>query len=165
MDANGLEVLDHGECVRLLSTMSLGRLAISAEALPTIVPVNYALDDDQVVVHTRRGSQLAKATRNSVVAFEVDDFDDLTGAGWSVVVRGFAREVTEGLLPHPPMATRWPWGDPTRTRPIAISLDLVSGRRLQPSCGGHDPAQGRAPGAGVHDALAAEPSRTSREVL
>ena len=129
-DENGLEVLDRTECVRLLETRSLGRIAISVDALPTILPVNYAMvGDDQVVIRTRRGTRLSTATRNAVVAFEVDEFDDTSGDGWSVLVRGVAREVQPDTAP-PPGTTVWPWQDASDTRLVGISLDLVSGRRL-----------------------------------
>lgn len=129
-DPNGLEVLDRAECVRLLGTRSLGRIAISVDALPTILPVNYVVvGDDQVVMRTRRGSRLSRATRNAVVAFEVDEFDDTWGEGWSVMVRGVAREVQPDTAP-PPRTTVWPWQDTAETRLVGISLDLVSGRRL-----------------------------------
>ena len=129
-DSNGLEVLDRAECVRLLRTGSLGRIAISVDALPTILPVNYVVgDEDHVVIRTRRGSRLSRATRDAVVAFEVDEFDDESGEGWSVMVRGIAREVHPGSAP-PPRTTQWPWQHASETRLVGISLDLVSGRRL-----------------------------------
>ena len=129
-DPNGLEVLDRAECVRLLGTRSLGRIALSVDALPTVLPVNYVLvDDDMVVIRTRRGTRLSRATRNTVVAFEVDDFDEEWGEGWSVMVRGIAREVRPEAAP-PPRTTVWPWQDVAETRLVGISLDLVSGRRL-----------------------------------
>lgn len=128
-DRNGLEVLDHDECLRLLGTATLGRVAVSSGALPTVLPVNFRLDGERILVRTARGTKLDAAVRNAVVAFEVDDFDPLYHSGWSVVVTGVAREVTSaGELDRLPSVARWaPCGDP---RVMAISVDLVSGRRI-----------------------------------
>ena len=95
VDRNGLEVLDREECLRLLATATLGRLGLTSGALPTVLPVNFRLDSERVLVRTGRGSKLDAATQNTVVAFEVDDFDPLFQSGWSVVIVGMAREVTD----------------------------------------------------------------------
>jgi nitroimidazol reductase NimA-like FMN-containing flavoprotein (pyridoxamine 5'-phosphate oxidase superfamily) len=75
VDRNGLEVLSREECLRLLGTAVLGRVAVSTAALPTILPVNFRFDGRQVLIRTGRGTKLDAATRNAVVAFEVDEVD------------------------------------------------------------------------------------------
>ena len=131
LDANGLEVLPPAECVRLLRTQSLGRMGLSADALPIVLPVNYVVMGDFVVIRTGRGTRLAAATRNAIVAFEVDEVDPETGLGWSVMVQGLARESTpataEELANEPALAR---WMDPDTSKHFSISIDLVSGRRL-----------------------------------
>jgi hypothetical protein len=129
VDRNGLEILDRDECLRLLGRATLGRIACSFNALPTVLPVNFRVDGDRILVRTGRGTKLDAATRNEVVAFEVDDFDPTYHSGWSVVVTGIAHEVTD---PHelgdlPPLARWAPRGD---ARVVAISTHLVSGRRI-----------------------------------
>lgn len=132
VDENGLEVLDHDECLRLLASHSFGRIGLSADALPTILPVNYAIVGDRIIIRTGRGTHLGRSTRDEVVAFEVDEFDERTGTGWSVVIRGLAREVTDCGRDPDPAADRAPvdrWRGP-HSRHVAVSMDLVSGRRL-----------------------------------
>jgi nitroimidazol reductase NimA-like FMN-containing flavoprotein (pyridoxamine 5'-phosphate oxidase superfamily) len=131
VDRNGLEVIDRDECVRLLEAHHLGRVGLSSGALPTILPVNYWCDGWSVYVRTSPGSKLDAALRNAVVAFEIDDFDPIGHAGWSVVVTGATREVDseserERLAGAP--LTRWAHGPDGHI--VAISLELVSGRRL-----------------------------------
>jgi uncharacterized protein len=130
-DSNGLEVLSGPECLRLLGTRSLGRIGLSIDALPAVLPVNYVVVDDHVVIRTGRGTKLATATRNTIVAFEVDDIDAETGEGWSVMVRGLAREVSDPpeleFAREAPLAA---WLDPEHSRHVAVSTDLVSGRRV-----------------------------------
>lgn len=131
VDRNGLEVLDRNECLRLLATATLGRVGLSSAALPTVLPVNFCLAGDRILIRTGGGTKLDAATRNTVVAFEADDFDSIYHSGWSVVVTGVAREVTDpadrAALRHAPL-TRWaPQPD---EHVIAISTELVSGRRI-----------------------------------
>jgi hypothetical protein len=134
IDRNGLEVLDRDECLRLLGTCTLGRVGLSSGALPMVLPVNFRLVGDRIVFRTSAGTKLDAATRNAVVAFEVDDIDPIYHSGWSVVVTGVARDVTDGLGDLDPeqlrRVARWaPGGD---ERVVAISTDMVSGRRLAP---------------------------------
>ncbi|MFP5369160.1 MAG: pyridoxamine 5'-phosphate oxidase family protein [Actinomycetes bacterium] len=131
IDRNGLEVLDRDECLRLLSTATLGRVGLTTGALPTVLPVNFLLDGDRILVRTGEGSKLQAAIDNAVVAFESDDFDPLYHSGWSVVVTGVAREVTDPGELHAmrsaPVARWAPQGD---GRVVAISTEMVSGRRI-----------------------------------
>jgi len=128
VDRNGLEVLDRAECIRLLRTVSLGRIAITSGALPTILPVNFRVDGERILFRTGTGTKLEAATREAVVAFEADDFDPMYHAGWSVVVTGVAREVPEPDDKVMYTTPRWAPG-PTE-RLVEVSLDQVSGRRL-----------------------------------
>ena len=134
LDRNGLEVLDREASLRLLATASLGRIGVTAGALPTILPVNFLFDGERILVRTSVGTKLHAAAAGAVVAFEVDDFDPLYHSGWSVVITGQAEEVTEvdqfvGVhLPH--------WA-PADGHVIAIDPAIVTGRRIIP---GHRPA-------------------------
>ncbi|HKY13640.1 MAG TPA: pyridoxamine 5'-phosphate oxidase family protein [Microthrixaceae bacterium] len=130
-DPNGLEVLTADECLDLLRRQSVGRIAIDTDALPVILPVNYIVLGDDIVIRTRRGTRLADATRHSIVAFEVDDFDADTEAGWSVMVQGVAREVLDPLeLEEARAAVLARWLDPDDSRHVSISMDVITGRRL-----------------------------------
>jgi uncharacterized protein len=131
IDRNGLQVLDRDECLRLLAQATLGRVGMTSRALPAVLPVNYWLGEAGIVVRTGVGSKLDAAVRNAVVAFEVDDFDPIDHSGWSVVVTGVAREVTDhdelASLRNAPL-TRWaPKGE---DRVVVISADMISGRRI-----------------------------------
>lgn len=133
VDRNGLEVLPREECLRLLGTAVLGRVAVSTAALPTILPVNFHCDGRRIHIRTGRGTKLDVATRNAVVAFEVDDVEPTVQTGWSVVVTGVAREVTDP--DELAEVSRYPlmcWASGEDHRNIAISTDVVSGRRIVP---------------------------------
>jgi nitroimidazol reductase NimA-like FMN-containing flavoprotein (pyridoxamine 5'-phosphate oxidase superfamily) len=136
VDRNGLEVLSREQCLHLLSTAVLGRLAVSTAALPTILPVNFCFDGQRILFRTGNGTKLHAATRNAVVAFEVDEIEPATQTGWSVVVTGVARELTgrdelDDAAEQP--LERWAPGPDHRV--VAVSTDMVSGRRIAPGPG------------------------------
>ncbi len=128
IDRNGLEVLGTAECLRLLETSTIGRIGISSGALPVILPINYRVDGHRILFRTSAGTKLDAATRNAVVAFEVDHIDPIYHSGWSVVVTGVAADV-DGAPDEDLWATpRWAPG--AEDRLVAISIDEISGRRL-----------------------------------
>lgn len=131
VDKNGLEILDRPTCLALLGSATLGRVAVTTGALPTVLPVNFLFHDDRILIRSSAGSKLDAALQNAVVAFEADDFDPVDHSGWSVVVTGVARAITDpddlatiGSLP----LTRW--APVHNGHVVAITTDLVSGRRL-----------------------------------
>jgi nitroimidazol reductase NimA-like FMN-containing flavoprotein (pyridoxamine 5'-phosphate oxidase superfamily) len=133
VDRNGLEVLSRDACLRLLATATLGRVGVSSGALPSVLPVNFRFDGRQILIRTGMGTKLDAAVQNAVVAFEVDEIDPVAHTGWSVLVTGVARELTgPGELAEadvPPLAL---WAPEGEDRVIAISTELVSGRRIVP---------------------------------
>jgi nitroimidazol reductase NimA-like FMN-containing flavoprotein (pyridoxamine 5'-phosphate oxidase superfamily) len=131
VDRNGLEVLGRDECLRLLARSTLGRVGVTSGALPTVLPVNFHLEGDRILVRTGRGSKLDAAIRNAVVAFEVDDFDPLYHSGWSVAVTGLATEIDDvaelEVVARAPLAR---WAPQGGEAVIAISTEFMSGRRI-----------------------------------
>ena len=129
-----MESLSAAECLRLLATDSVGRVALSIGALPAILPVNYTLLDGDVVFRTGAGGKYEAAVRETVVAFEVDSLDRANGTGWSVLVTGVA-----SLLTDPRLVSRalellpeaWAPGD--RAELVRIPTSLLSGRRISRS--------------------------------
>lgn len=129
-----LRVLSRSECLELLSSAGLGRVILSAHALPTAMPVNYALDGDWIVFRSGAGMKLSAADAGTVVAFEVDHFDTDLRMGWSVVVTGVAKTIVE---PHE-VARAQALGVPTWVHAqdhldfVRIEIGSVTGRRLVP---------------------------------
>ena len=131
-DRNGLVVLDRSECLHRLGQCGVGRVAFTSDALPTIMPVNYAMLDEDIVFRSSRGSKFDAAMRHSVVAFEVDDVDWFGHGGWSVLAIGPAGPLSEpsdrARVARLPLA-HWVSGDVELVR---IHTDLLSGRLLSP---------------------------------
>jgi uncharacterized protein len=128
-----VETLSEDECLALLRSRDVGRIALVDHGQPLIFPVNYAIDDRAVVFRTAPGMKLAEAPM-SKVAFEVDEVDTDAGVAWSVLVTGNAYEVTSAIdqlserlreLVVRPMAP----GD--RHRWVAVMRRGISGRRFR----------------------------------
>ena len=132
LDRNGLVVLNRAQCLELLSRVTFGRVAVTIDALPVILPVNFRLVDERIVFHTGPGSKLDAATVGAVVAFEVDGVDPVSHSGWSVIVTGVARELTDRDDIHAlerAHVPRWlPHAETQRT--VVIPIAMVSGRLL-----------------------------------
>ncbi|MEW2360209.1 pyridoxamine 5'-phosphate oxidase family protein [Spirillospora sp. NPDC029432] len=132
LDHGGLEILGIEECRALLAAAPLGRVVFTDRALPAVQPVGYAFAGGHVIIRTYATSRLATALRDAVVAFEIDDYDAAARSGWSVVVVGTARAVTDpadlaGLRALP----LHPWAPGEREHYIRIDPRIVSGRRTR----------------------------------
>lgn len=116
------------EAEALLRIGVVGRVALCAADGPHVVPVNYSVVDDQILLRTTPYSLLGRLARDNVVAFEVDHLDLEQHRGWSVVVRGRAEIVedraeldhVEAVWPprpwvtgNKPLLVRIPWGEVT----------------------------------------------------
>lgn len=133
-DKPAIEELDVDECWAHLGQRWVGRLAVSVSNRPDIFPVNYVVDSGAVVVQTAPGFKLAAAVLGSGVAFEVDEIDEVTRTGWSVVIHGKATEVesVEGLLEAQDLHVG-PWAAGEKNHFIRIEPDEITGRRIPPS--------------------------------
>jgi len=128
--------LSPDESVRLLSSASMGRVAFSARALPAIRPVNHLIDDDHVIIRTDTGASITSGLRaggQTVVAYEADEIDQAQRLGWSVVVVGVARRVTDPGEAAAYRRSLRPWVAGSKDQVIAIHIDLITGYRLTPA--------------------------------
>lgn len=133
-DAAGLEMLSREESLALLASVPVGRVVYTDRALPAILPVNYVLDDNAVVFRTGAGSKLAAATREAVVAFEADSFDEATKSGWSVMVVGRSWLVEDDReIERLAKLELHTWVPAPRQHFVKIEMSQVSGRRLRPN--------------------------------
>ena len=80
--------LNARECEALLRSGVAGRIAVSTPTGPHIVPVNYTVVDDAIIVRTSPYSLLGTYGRDAMLAFEIDGFDRFRHRGWSVQARG-----------------------------------------------------------------------------
>lgn len=123
------------ECLELLGSVAVGRVVFTQRALPAIRPVNHLLDQGDIVIRTHLGGGLSSAvgaTRGLVVAYEADEIDPERRRGWSVVVTGTARMVTDSRQRARYEELLHPWVPMAMECVIRIEPQLVNGYRLEP---------------------------------
>ncbi|WP_284581780.1 pyridoxamine 5'-phosphate oxidase family protein [Streptomyces sp. 2P-4] len=128
--------LGRAEALRLLGSVSLGRIVFTHQALPAVRPVNHLMDGEDIIVRLHDGAALASIVAPTqatgvVVAYEADVIDPESHTGWSVVVTGYAHRITDaGELARFAARLR-PWVEhPAMDSALRIRPDLVTGLRL-----------------------------------
>jgi nitroimidazol reductase NimA-like FMN-containing flavoprotein (pyridoxamine 5'-phosphate oxidase superfamily) len=129
-----LTALDRGACLALLAGRPVGRLVFTHRALPDVIPVNYQLDGENLVIRLSSGSVAASATTDAVVAFEADEIDFAARTGWSVTVVGRAHEITDAdELRRVQGLGLTSWVADVRDHYVSVAAEKVTGRRLFPA--------------------------------
>jgi len=135
-DGPVLEELSRAECLRLLATVTIGRISYTRQALPAVEPVNFALDDGTIVVRTDAGAKLAAAADRTVVAFQADHLDLVLRSGWSVTVVGRCEEVAgAGDVARLDGLGLESWAPGAKNHFLRIVPAIVTGRKLRGSLG------------------------------
>lgn len=127
--------LDEDECWKRLRMQVVGRVGFDLGHGPRIHPVNYRVESGRVLVRTSEESELARFVDlfgdGALLAFEVDEVDYSWHHGWSVLVAGRPRKVTD-----PDEAERlrdaWPepWAPGERGYVLVLEPVEVTGRLL-----------------------------------
>jgi uncharacterized protein len=130
-----LDELDRDECLELLATQTIGRLAVPDHGHypPHIVPVNFALDDDRIVFRSDAGLKfkLSVLAEHSV-AFEVDSIDRQGRMAWSVVVQGRAELLNgEEVKARGYESAVQPWAPGDKPQWVRIAPYTITGRKLR----------------------------------
>jgi nitroimidazol reductase NimA-like FMN-containing flavoprotein (pyridoxamine 5'-phosphate oxidase superfamily) len=119
------------ECLRLLETVSVGRVVFSDAALPAAQPVNFVPLRDGIVFGLGQGSPVAAAVEGDVVAFEADAYDEQRQTAWTVLVVGHAEEATDPeSLRAIAQRGPWPWAGGPAGRTVRVRYERVTGRRV-----------------------------------
>jgi nitroimidazol reductase NimA-like FMN-containing flavoprotein (pyridoxamine 5'-phosphate oxidase superfamily) len=119
----GFQTMTADECRRLLGVVDIGRVAISAGALPVVLPVQYALQGDQLLLRTPGHHEVSDSIDGQVVGFEADRLDMVRGVGWSVSVTGTVR-VAAAVSAEP--VHRWFCDGVV----LAMDTDIIVGHRV-----------------------------------
>ena len=134
-DRSGMEVLDHDECMALLASVPIGRIAMIDSGEIVVLPVNHVVQDGRVCFRTAPGAKLDAGIMQHVATFEADDYDEVEGTGWSVILKGRADLVTDpDELERLRESGVRPWSNPTfRTNWVTMHATSVTGRRVNPN--------------------------------
>jgi len=126
----GLEILSDEECLRLLATAHVGRVAICLGAIPAVFPTNYALVGGEIMFFTGTGIKHNAVSKSQSVAFEVDEIDVDHECGWSVLVVGRMKEASGAARARAEALGLYAWAPGSRHHLIRIRPEFVSGRRI-----------------------------------
>lgn len=124
------EEIPREECLRLLDSQLVGRVAVADfNAPPLVVPVNFVLDGEAVVFRTDYGSKFRLAVlREAPVSFQIDSFDPGRRTGWSVLLQGPATELPEDAADRLRLQ---PFAPGRRTHWVRIEAHSITGRRIR----------------------------------
>jgi hypothetical protein len=134
IDRHGSNVIDEDECRTLLKLAGasgrVGRLAINREGSPFVIPVNFSVCDEMILIRLRPGFA-AHHLDGATVTFEIDHVEPYSKRGWSVEVEGPATLLTYEEVarlgrnvPHP--LVMFPG-----MRVFSIRSDRISGRSIR----------------------------------
>ena len=145
-DPNG-NSLTPGQCWDKLRDGGYGRLAVTTADGPDIFPINGVVDHGTILFRTREGTKLIALRDDHRAAYEIDGYDPASDHAWSVVVRGYASEVTamhESLDAVELGVTPWQRGP----KPIFVRINphSVTGRWFERA----DRAEWQVTGVPVH---------------
>jgi nitroimidazol reductase NimA-like FMN-containing flavoprotein (pyridoxamine 5'-phosphate oxidase superfamily) len=127
-----LEPMPAIACERHLREQQLGRLGVFVDGHPEIFPVNYTFVDGMIVIRVDPGTKLDAIVEHPSVAFEIDGIDGDRHNGWSVLVVGGAREVSDPAERQRLAEHDWPepWAPGAKDHVICIDPEKTTGRYL-----------------------------------
>jgi nitroimidazol reductase NimA-like FMN-containing flavoprotein (pyridoxamine 5'-phosphate oxidase superfamily) len=126
-----MQGLGRQQSLELLSQHHVARIAWQAADAQQILPITYTMFNGLIYFRTSPDSILSELLRPTPVALEVDELDQRTRTGWSVVVHGQSRAVAE-----PAEVTRlWaidpvPWAPGGRHLFIEVRPTQITGRTI-----------------------------------
>ena len=132
VDLRAISKLTPAECHRLIAPGGVGRIAFGTLSGPVVVPVNFAVLADTIVIRTAEGTVI-DGHADEQVALEADHIDEALCQGWSVLVRGQAHRVTQPaeLQRLQEDAAVWPWAGGEREVYLRIIPAHITGRRIE----------------------------------
>ncbi|ETK32851.1 helix-turn-helix domain-containing protein [Microbispora sp. ATCC PTA-5024] len=127
--------LEPDECLRLIASGGVGRVAFTGPSGPIVLPVNFRLHRGAVVFRTRFGGAVDQNVRDvlddprAMTGFEIDHIDEASREGWSVMIQGPAQLLTPEDVPSD--LEPWPGGE--RGLCVRIVPRHIAGRRIRSS--------------------------------
>lgn len=121
-----LSELTSDECWDLIRARPVGRVAWSGPEGITVLPINFVVERNMIVLRTTPYSELAQHADDLEIAFEVDQIDEESHTGWSVLARGRCHRADVSPPSRPEV-----WVDGMRVLSLKIHVRSVSGRRVK----------------------------------
>jgi nitroimidazol reductase NimA-like FMN-containing flavoprotein (pyridoxamine 5'-phosphate oxidase superfamily) len=133
-DDRVLRLISPTECFELLEPGGLGRVGFTAADGIMMLPVNFAVSGKAIIFRTAPDTLLA-IHANAQLSFEADHVDEALHEGWSVLVLGHGRAITDEheVTRLQDVTGLQPWAPGARDVYVRISPTQISGRRVQRS--------------------------------
>jgi transcriptional regulator with XRE-family HTH domain len=133
-----LQRLTTDECRAHVAAGGIGRfLFVDPGRGPVAIPVNYKTDGDDVIFRTTGTSGVGAdiwltAALAQKVSFDVDHLDDTLSEGWSVLLSGTARVITDPAeLDRVKGLDIEPWAGGDRNVYVRLTPTEITGRRIR----------------------------------
>ena len=133
-----LERLTTQECKAHVAAGGIGRFLFDDPGRgPVAIPVNYKMDGDDVIFRTSGTSGVGAEMRVNAalgqrVAFDVDHLDDALAEGWSVLLSGTARIITDPAeLDRVKALDIEPWAAGDRDLYVRLVPAEITGRHIR----------------------------------
>jgi nitroimidazol reductase NimA-like FMN-containing flavoprotein (pyridoxamine 5'-phosphate oxidase superfamily) len=126
-----IEALGREECLELLATEDVGRLAYCVHGGARIEVVNFVVDGGGVVIRMDVGSKTIAVGRGSGLAIEADRLDKESGTGWDVTVAGPVDWITDDAEIERLAGVLRCWAPGARQHFARIRPAHVFGRRIR----------------------------------
>ena len=127
-----LNTLTRDECLELLDQVVVGRIGYVTDGTAIILPVNFMVLDGDIVFCTAKGSTLNWLSLRGRLSFQADASSWADREGWSVLIHGVAREVTDSneleILRRGLMRS---WLRSPAEHWVRIRIETISGRALR----------------------------------
>jgi len=125
---DGFVAVDEAECKRLLREEGVGILGTLVEGEIELRPVNYAIHRAAIVIRTDRGVLFDAAKLGRTASLAVMSIDGDARTAWSVIAKG-RLEPADARLSGVQLFS---WAHEGKTERIRLSIESLSGRRLEP---------------------------------
>ncbi len=127
-----IEHLSADECMALIAPGGIGRFVFVDQREPVAWPVNFRIVDGDVVFRTNSGSAALDALSDGDTSFEVDRVDDALTEGWSVLLTGVSRVITEPIERERARASGvTPWAGGEHDAFVRMEPQTITGRRIR----------------------------------
>ena len=131
-DDRTFENLEAVECWRLVGEHGIGRVVFEGDMRTEVVPTRYDARSRTAYFRAPTYGELARRVHRRTASLQVDDIDEQSFTGWSIVMAGTAPRVddaaTIGSLGS--VGRPRPWVPGPETQWIALPVDTVRGQRV-----------------------------------
>lgn len=120
--------LTDDECWTRLRDTTFGRLAYHLRGRTRIAPINYVVEGERIVFRTAEGSKFYALQVDDEVAFEIDDYDQVSA--YSVVAQGRVEEIVDEAERKEATVHLRPWIRTKKKHVFSLSITEIAGREF-----------------------------------